>query len=125
MVRLVVGFIISGVCSFFFHPKKFPGPAPGAHVVRFRGGQELPGARVFSAGCFFSFFFLVLLHSMICIVGLLELHRVFHRREFVSFLTHNDTWRRGKVLHHIASYPLFSFLYFVFFYLSFVLWGGC
>lgn len=57
VARLVVGSSYPGFVFYFyfFHPKKFPGPAPGAHVVRFRrrGGQ---GGSVFSAGCFFSFF---------------------------------------------------------------------
>lgn len=58
---------------------------------------------------------------MICIVGLLELDRAFHRREFVSFLY---AQRHSEERKCCISYPLFSFLYFLFFYSSFVLCGG-
>lgn len=65
---------------------------------------------------------------MICIVGLLELDRAFHRREFVSFLYAQQRTRRRceSVAYHIViSYPLLRFLYFLlFFRLSFVLEGG-
>lgn len=128
------GLNISGICFLllFFPPKKVSRACTWRACCKIstttRRTRAAGRARVFSAGCFFSFFqvtFFSLLHSMICIVGLLELDRAFHRREFVSFLyaQQRTRWRCESVAYHIViSYPFLYFL--LFFCLSFVLEGG-
>lgn len=103
--RQVVGVLYPGFIvpfCFFPSPKKVSRACTWCACCKIFGDDEeegWPGEHVYFLQdvflvSFFSFFFICLRHSVICIVGQLELDRAFHRREFVSFLyAQRRAWR--------------------------------